>query len=345
MLALRADVLLDPLQVGLALRKARQEVLARHAGVAHAELHDQALLAANDRHHVTQVAHQRVEQLRREFQLHDLIGHVGVCLHGAPVFEAVQIQVFHRAVEVATDDPYARFYFIRIGTGIDDFLVIIGLRSRRLDFVRLVGIDKTDDKILHAGIAGKHAVGNFQQRLDCWREMHHVVLDLVQAVLDALGDLDLALTGKQLNRAHFAHVHAYRVGRAAKLGVDAGQRLFRFLNRVVVGGLGIGEDQRLGIRRLFVHGDAHIVNHVNDVFDLLRIDDVVGQVIVDFGVGQVALFLAARNQFLELLRLLADTVYCFLFCQGEFPTSKKYKRLILRSWRGVIQRNLLSIWT
>jgi hypothetical protein len=55
-----------------------------------------------------------------------------------------------------------------------------------------------------------------------------------------------------------------------------------------------------------VHRDAHVVNHVDNVFDLLGIDDVIRQVIIDFGVGQEALFLAARNEFLQLLSLLAE---------------------------------------
>ena len=44
-----------------------------------------------------------------------------------------------------------------------------------------------------------------------------------------------------------------------------------------------------------MHRDTHIVDHVDDVFDLLRIDDVIRQVIIDLGVGQVTLFLAART--------------------------------------------------
>ena len=59
-------------------------------------------------------------------------------------------------------------------------------------------------------------------------------------------------------------------------------------------------EQRLGIRCLLVHRDAHVVDGVDDVFDLLRIDDLGRQVIVHLGVGQVALLLAARDQQLQL---------------------------------------------
>ena len=65
--------------------------------------------------------------------------------------------------------------------------------------------------------------------------MHHVVLDLVQSVLDALRDFDFALARQQLDRSHLAHVHADRVGRAAKLGIDARQCGLGFLDSVLIG--------------------------------------------------------------------------------------------------------------
>ena len=112
---------------------------------------------------------------------------------------------------------------------------------------------------------------------------------------------DLALAGEQFDRAHLAHVHAHRVGGAAEFGVDGrGERGGGFLGGFVVGDDRLAQQQRLGVRRLLVHRDAHVVDHVDDVFDLLRIDDLGRQVIVDLGVGQEALFLAARDQQLQL---------------------------------------------
>ena len=74
----------------------------------------------------------------------------------------------------------------------------------------------------------------------------------------------------------------------------------------------VRQQQRLGIGRNFVHLDAHAVDHADDVFDLLRIDDVVGQVIVDLGVGQVALLQALADQLLDFgllgLVVLVDRV-------------------------------------
>src|SRR5699024_1327646 len=111
-----------------------------------------------------------------------------------------------------------------------------------------------------------------------------------QAFLDAFGDGNLAFAGQQLHRAHLAHVHAYRIGGATDLGVHGGKQRHGFLGGgvVVVAAGGIGVD---GVRvgRRFQHLDAHAVDHRDDVFDLLGVDHVVGQVVVDLAVGQVAL--------------------------------------------------------
>jgi hypothetical protein len=119
---------------------------------------------------------------------------------------------------------------------------------------------------------------------------------LVEAFFDALRDTDLAFARQQLDRAHLAHVHADGIRRSAELGVDGCECCSRFLGRVlVVGYCGIRENQRLGVRCLFVHRDAHIVDHVHDVFDLLGIDDLARQMVVDLAVREVALLLAFRN--------------------------------------------------
>jgi hypothetical protein len=54
------------------------------------------------------------------------------------------------------------------------------------------------------------------------------------------------------------------------------------------------------VRCLLVHRDAHVVDHLHDVFDLLGIDDLGRQVVIDLGVGEEPLFLASRDQQLEL---------------------------------------------
>jgi hypothetical protein len=57
--------------------------------------------------------------------------------------------------------------------------------------------------------------------------------------------------------------------------------------------------QGLGIRRLVVDLDAHVVDHADDGLDLLGVQHVVGQVIVDLGVGEVAPLLAEDDQVLQ----------------------------------------------
>jgi hypothetical protein len=73
-----------------------------------------------------------------------------------------------------------------------------------------------------------------QQHLDRPREAGQRLLHLHQAFLDALGDGDFAFAREQLHRAHLAHVHAHRVGGAADLAVQRGQRGDGFLGGVLV---------------------------------------------------------------------------------------------------------------
>ena len=197
---------------------------------------------------------------------------------------------------MTTNHSDASFYFVRIRASVDDFVIIVvSLRRRRFDFIGRVRIDKSDHEILHTCFAPEYTIRNFQQRFICGREVDHVVFDLTETILDALGDFDFALTRQEFDCAHFAHVHTDRVGRAAEFGVDTRECGFRFLGSVIIRRSSISQKQRLSIRCLFVHCDAHVVNHVNDVFNLIWVDDVVRQVIIDLCICQVALFLAAGN--------------------------------------------------
>ena len=143
--------------------------------------------------------------------------------------------------------------------------------------------------------------------------------DLVEAILDALGNLDLAFAGQQLDRPHLSHVHAYGVCRAAEFGIHAGERRFGFLGGFLVSSRCIGQRRGLGLRRLFIDRDAHIVDHVDDILDLFGIDNVVWQVVVDLDIGQVTLLFASGNQILQLLSLLAHANGCLFFTQDSNP--------------------------
>ena len=220
------------------------------------------------------------------------------------------------------DDLDARLYLIRVGPGVDGLVVIvvvIAFWGWRGDLVRFVRIDEPDDEILHACVTGEHAVRDLEHCLDRRREMCHVVLDLVESVLDAFGNLDLAFARQQFDGTHFTHVHPHGVRRSPEFGVDARERGLGFLGCFLVGCRRVGQSRRLGLRCLFVHRDSHVVNHVDDIFDLLGIDDVVGQVIIDLNIGQVSLLLASGNQVFQLLSLLAYGHRCLFFTQDENP--------------------------
>ena len=120
---------------------------------------------------------------------------------------------------------------------------------------------------------------------------------LPDAFLDPLGDDDLALTGEQLYRAHFAHVHAHRISCAACFLLNGSQRGSRlcsgdFVRRAVA----LAHQQLVGVGRLLEHLNTHVIDHLNDVFNLIGIRDVLREVIIDFSVGQVPLLFSLCNQ-------------------------------------------------
>src|SRR5690606_15853225 len=81
-----------------------------------------------------------------------------------------------------------------------------------------------------------------------------------------------------------------------------GERGFGFvLDVVVVGGHRrvFAHQERFGIRRLVVDRDAHVAERADDAVDSFGIDQVVGQMVVDFAVGQVAAVFAELDELLE----------------------------------------------
>ncbi len=127
------------------------------------------------------------------------------------------------------------------------------------------------------------------------------VHDFTGAFLDALGDLDFAFPGEQLHGAHFAHVHAHRVGGAARFVLHGGEHGGGFFGGHLVGAFrALIHHDLIGVGGFLHHADAHVVDHLDDVFHLIRVGDGLGQVVVHLGIGQVALFLAQRDQLLQL---------------------------------------------
>ncbi len=238
----------------------------------------------------------------------------------ARVVRALLGQRRQYGVEVLADRGHAARDFLRIRAGVDDLVlgvVVVGFlfvalfpfrhdldlgRVLRLrDHVGRIRVDETDHQVDHACLASLELLVGVQHvfmrgRITGERQAHGV-----EAFLDALGNANFALARQQLDRAHLAHVHAHRVGGAAELGVERRQRgRSLFDGFLVCGRGGVGSQERLRIRCFLVHRNAHVVNGVDDVFDLFGIDDLGRQVIVDLGVGEVTLFLAACNQELQL---------------------------------------------
>ena len=276
--------------------------------------------------HVAQLLDEAVDHDRRELELQERLGHLVAQLLRLAIGRAVFVGGFlelrvdlAQLVHAARDLDEVDAGVDRIGLvgflGVVRFLGFgFGRRFGRAvghdHFRRLLDIGETGEHFGQALLALGVLVILLEQELDRPREARQRGLHLAEAFLDALGDRDLALAGEQLHRAHLAHVHAHGIGGAAHFGVDRAEHGDRFLGRGVV----VGRDrrfgqQRLGIGRNFVHLDAHVVDHADDVFDLLRIDDVVRQVVVDLGVGQVALLLALDDQGLDL-GLLLLVVFC-----------------------------------
>ncbi len=162
-------------------------------------------------------------------------------------------------------------------------------------------IDEPVHHFVDADLVLFDAVGERQDFRDRGRTRGDRLDHVLQAVFDALGDFDFALARQQFDRTHLAHVHAHRVGGAAEFGIDGRERGFRLLDDIVVRHRRrrIRHQQRFGIRRLVVDMDTHVVDHGDDVFDLLGVHHVVGQMIVDLGVGQVAALLAEHDQVLQ----------------------------------------------
>ncbi len=174
----------------------------------------------------------------------------------------------------------------------------------RLFFDQVVEADDHFGQALLAFLVG-FVIG--QQGFHGHREGAEGRLDLAKAFFDTLGDGDFAFAGQQLDGTHFAHVHAHRVGGAATFGVERAQRGSGFFSggviHLAVAGVAVVEQQGFSIGRDFMDINAHAVDHADDVFDLFRVDNVVGQVVIDFGVGQVALFQALADQKLDVVLL------------------------------------------
>ena len=162
------------------------------------------------------------------------------------------------------------------------------------------------DHVTQENVLGQKFVVPDGNRLEGQRAFAQAQDHRVAPGFDPFGNRDLALTREQLNRAHFAQVHAHRViGPVELFGLRARNR------HIAVP----GPDQRatlsiaLGRCRLrvffvldlfvFDHVDAHLGEHRHHVFDLLRAHLIWWENLIELIVGDVALFTRLRDHLLD----------------------------------------------
>ncbi|CSA69421.1 Uncharacterised protein [Vibrio cholerae] len=93
---------------------------------------------------------------------------------------------------------------------------------------------------------------------------------MVNTIFNALGNIDFTFTCQKLNRTHFTHIHTYWIGGAANLTLYARKcRGGCFSSIFVSDGSIIAEGKIIGIRCGFHHLNAHVINHLNNIFHLL----------------------------------------------------------------------------
>ncbi len=127
------------------------------------------------------------------------------------------------------------------------------------------------------------------------------------AGLDALRDRDFALARQQLDRTHLAQIHADRiVGALARLGLlGLGRRLAAHFDEFALGLLLLGLLARflrgfLGLGLLGLDDvDAHLVEHGEDILDLVGGDFLGWKHRIDLIAGDVAALLGAADQLFD----------------------------------------------
>ncbi len=339
------DFAADPVEIFLVAREGLDEIGARHAGFLHAQLRDRALVRAHFIHQPAQAIAQRLNLLRGKADQHQFAGNLLLRFQIWTTARAVLRQCLHHLVIEHTDLGEA---FTGIGLELEHagvlhrgaVFVLFGFGLQILfqllvaDFLgqRLRGRVRVDQAVNHfvdAHFFAIDPVGQVEDLGDRGRAGRNGLDHVLQAVLNALGDLDFALACQQFNRAHLAHIHAHGIGGPAEFRIDGGKRLLRLLDDVFIGnhrGRGLVHQQRFGIRRLVIDLDAHVVDHADDVLDLLGVEHVVREMVVDLRVSEIAALLAQDDQVFQAhspcfsidgllsLHLLLDLVFASFSC-------------------------------
>ncbi len=240
---------------------------------------------------------------------------------------------FTQPVEAAERLALEFFQFFRQRLGATLAVVIIG----GVEFIKIflghivIGFIGVGETVHHGGDDDLAFTDVFAQAQDFGNgggggrdRFHHGH----QAAFDALGNFDFAFARQQLYRAHFAHVHAHRVGGAAELAVHRGKGRLGFFLGFFLGRGGrdiVVEQQRLGVRRLLINRHTHVVEHRDHDLKRFGIHQLVGQVIRNLAVRQVTACLAQLDQCLETQAALGDV----FFGQHRFVEAKLFHQRAL----------------
>ena len=279
----------EPGFAGFVAGEEGDEVLLRHFALLNAQLHDDAFLGAYAIHHHAHAVYQVVElfwhqaelfEYFRQFQDLFLRGGMAAAFRfdgvtrdfvlGTQLGKLLTRQFRVDAVVIVR--AVVVFFLIFVFVVIHLFLRQFGTnvsRGRRQIFFR-VRVNKPGDQVRQARFFRFNAIVLLQQIGDRFRVFGNRTLNLVDPVFDAFCDVNFAFAGQQFNGTHFTHVHADRVSGTPDFRFNAGQYLCGSFFRIFVGIVGgFSQQQIIGIRCFFHHLNAHVIDHLDDVFDLI----------------------------------------------------------------------------
>ncbi len=314
-----------------------QEVGARHAGIAHADLHDGAFLGADLAQGIAYTLDQRIVLLGDELDGHEQGGQFLQGVSRLLAATAMLLQGFLGDIQLLGNGTEAHAGNFRVRAAIAFFLFAIrvvfflvilvvvgrlrsGLRRDGLDFLRggsavVIGVDIAAKDVGQAATFGGDALVIGENAVDRAREMSDGAHDFANAFLDAFGDFDLAFAGQQFDRTHFTHVHAHGVGGAADIRFHGSESRGGLFGGGFIG-IGFGQQQGICIRGNLEYVNAHVIDHADDIFHLFRIGNILRQVVIDLGVSQVTLLTATLDQFFEARLLLRFSGHSTLSTEG-----------------------------
>ena len=177
------------------------------------------------------------------------------------------------------------------------------LLVRRLELLELLGLLGVErHELAHADLVGVEPPAPGHDLGEHAGQLGDDVENGLAPLLDAFGDLDLALAGEQRHGAHLAQVHAHRVVGLA----DGPGRQVQLRTLVLGGGLVLlaAQAQAPEVRGLggVDQLDVLLAEHDDDVVDLVAVDHLRRQHVVDLVIGQEPLLLADVDQLLDLVR-------------------------------------------